>query len=145
VQAKFKSSYGLALYENCIRYQDIGQTPWLEMSKFRKLMGVEENKYKIFRDFKSRVLNKAVEEANTYSTIQIKPQLRKEGRQPTAIQFLITTGKRAGSELMTPEAQSLPTVLKEQFGFSKRQIADTLTRYAETYILEKITLIQASS
>lgn len=145
VQAKFKSSYGLALYENCIRYQDIGQTPWFEMSKFRKLMGVEESKYKIFRDFKSRVLNKAVAEVNAYSSIHIKPQLRKERRQPTAIQFLITTSKQSvGSEWITTAIKPLPEVLKEQFGLSKRQITDALTHYAETYILEKIALIQAS-
>ncbi len=146
VQAKFKSSYGLALYENCIRYQDIGQTPWLEMSKFRKLMGVEEGKYKVFRDFKSRVLNKALEEVNTYSAIQINVQLRKEGRQPTAIQFLITSSKqRLSSELIIAESQSLSHVLKNQFGLSKPQIADLLMRYEEPYILEKIQIVHASS
>ena len=61
VQSKFKSTYGIALYENCIRFQNIKQTPWFEISMFRKLMGVDEEKYIIFRDFKRRVLDKAIQ------------------------------------------------------------------------------------
>ncbi len=71
VQAKFKSTYGLALYENCIRYQDIKQTPWINLGTFRKLMGVETGKYTVFRDFKRRVLDKAITEVNEYSPIKI--------------------------------------------------------------------------
>lgn len=47
VMSQFKSSYGLALYENCIRYQDINVTARFEMAIFRKLMGVEEGTYTI--------------------------------------------------------------------------------------------------
>ena len=53
VQAKFQSTYGLALYENCIRYQNIDKTPWFDILQFRKLMGIEENKYKIKKRIKS--------------------------------------------------------------------------------------------
>ncbi len=50
--SKFKSSYGLALYENCIRYQRLSQTPWFPLDVFRKLMGVLGGKYTSFKDFK---------------------------------------------------------------------------------------------
>ncbi|MEO8402625.1 MAG: RepB family plasmid replication initiator protein [Gammaproteobacteria bacterium] len=144
VQAKFKSSYGLALYENCIRYQDIGQTPWLEMSKFRKLMGVAEGTYKIFRDFKSRVLDKAVEEVNAHSAIHITPQLRKQGRQPIAIQFVITSNRKLTVGNKEPEIITVSEILKNRFGFSKRQTAEILINYQEEYIQEKIAIIEAS-
>ncbi len=62
VQAKFQSSYGLALYENCVRFQILNKLHGLTLLSFRKLMGVEDGKYKIFRDFKHRVLDKAIEE-----------------------------------------------------------------------------------
>lgn len=148
VQAKFQSSYGLALYENCIRYQDIGQTPWFELLKFRKLMGIEEGKYKIFRDFKSRVLDKAVQEVNKYSPITIEPQLRKLSRQVVAIQFLIKRSKKLAlveGPAVSAGQNKLSEILKENFGLSKKQISETLSAYEEGYIREKIALIESSS
>jgi len=145
VQAKFQSSYGLALYENCNRYQDIGQSPWFEIEKFRKLMGIDDGKYKVFRDFKSRVLDKAVEEVNAYSSITIQPQLRRSKQKVVSIQFLIKkshTVKGIEGEQVKPE---LMEVLKLQFGLSKRQIADVLAQYIDEYIREKISIIEASS
>ena len=69
--AKFKSSYGLALYENCIRYQGLPQTPWFTLEVFRKLMGVFGKRYSAFKDFKKRVLNVAIKEVNALSSIYI--------------------------------------------------------------------------
>jgi plasmid replication initiation protein len=148
VQAKFQSSYGLALYENCIRYQNIGQTPWFDLLQFRKLMGIEEGKYKIFRDFKTRVLDKAVEEVNKYSPIQINPQLRKESRQVKAIQFRIKKSKKlsvAESASVSIKQLNLSKTLKEIFGLSKKQISEVLATHEESYIQQKIALIESSS
>lgn len=144
VQSKFQSSYGLALYENCIRYQDIGQTPWFDLNTFRKLMGVEENKYKVFRDFKSRVLDKAIEEVNKYSPIFVDVQFRKQLRQVVAIQFFI---KQKQTLMLSIDSDQLKIseILKSKFGFSKRQIEDTLTGFKEEYIREKISLIEVSA
>lgn len=143
VQCKFKSSYGLALYENCIRYQDIGQTPWFDMAKFRRLMGVGEETYKKFRDFKSRVLSKAIEEVNAYSSITIQPQLRKQGRQPISIQFLITKNM-IGSDAHKDET-NLFAALRNRFSFSKKQALEVLENYQPEYILKKIQLIESSN
>lgn len=146
VQAKFKSGYGLALYENCNRFQDIGQTPWFDLMKFRKLMGIEDHQYKIFRDFKARVLDKAVEEVNKYSSFEISPQLRKHNRQVTSIQFLIKKNQAALLPLdVVQPIDSLASILKAEFCFSEKQVTDTLSRYDETYIKEKIALVQAAA
>lgn len=144
VQAQFQSSYGLALYENCIRYQNIGQTPWLDIVKFRRLMGVEDGKYKIFRDFKARVLDTAIAEVNKYSPITLEPCLRKQNRQVVAIQFLIKKSAQQYSiELEQPPIE-LSALLKEKFGLSKKQITDMLSAYSEEYIQQKISLIETS-
>lgn len=145
VQAKFQSTYGLALYENCNRFQDIGKTPWFTLAKFRKLMGVEDGKYKIFRDFKSRVLDKAVEEVNKYSTLEISPQVRKQNRQVVSIQFLIKKPKLSAiSTFDDPAQDSMADVLKEKFGFSAKQTMQALADHSETYIKEKIDLVTSS-
>lgn len=148
VQAKFQSSYGLALYENCIRYQNIGQTPWFDLAKFRQLMGIGEGKYKIFRDFKTRVLDKAIEEVNKYSPITIDSQMRKQNRQVIAIQFLIKQ-TRDVIESDKQEVAALPTqqteILKLKFGLSKKQLDDVFSAYTADYIVSKMTLIENSA
>ncbi len=146
VQAKFQSSYGLALYENCIRYQNIEQTPWFDISQFRKLMGIEDGKYTVFRDFKRRVLDKAIEEVNKYSTLQVAPKIQKQSRQVVAIQFVIKHGKELSAPVVDAGVSiPLSQQLKERFSFSKNQIEDTMSNYDEKYILEKIAVIESST
>jgi len=148
VQARFQSTYGLALYENCNRFQDIGQTPWFTLLNFRKLMGVEEGKYKIFRDFKTRVLDKAIEEVNKYSPLEITAQLRKQNRQVVSVQFLIKKAKSVAinnDNVIEIAAANLRNILRKTFGFSMKQVDDAMVKYEEQYIQEKINLVQSSS
>jgi len=146
VQAKFQSGYGLALYENCNRYQDIGQTPWFELEKFRKLMGVDDNKYKIFRDFKTRVLDKSVEEVNKHSQLVVEPRLKKINRKVVAIQFSINkSNKKLNETKKELEESTISELLKNNYGLSQKQIAEILKNYEEAYIVEKIELIESSN
>lgn len=146
IQAKFQSGYGLALYENCNRYQDIGKTPWFELEKFRKLMGVDDNKYKIFRDFKTRVLDKSVEEVNKHSTLIVEPKLKKINRKVVAIQFAINkSNKKFEETIKTLESSSISTLLKNNYGLSQKQITEIIKKYEESYILEKIELVENSN
>lgn len=142
-QSKFQSAYGLALYENCNRFQEIGHTPWLGIEKFRKLMGVEDGKYKVFRDFKTRVLDKAIEEVNKYSSLMISPQLRKQSRKVNSIQFLIQ--KNPAMETENKKNNEISKILKTEFGLSVRQINNVFNNHEENYVWEKIELIQASA
>jgi hypothetical protein len=87
IQSKFRSSYGLALYENCIRYRGLPHTKWFEMPLFKKLMGVPQGKYEVFRDFKKRVLDKSVDEVNMYSDLVIAPEYVREGRKVVRVRF----------------------------------------------------------
>ena len=79
-QSRFRSVYGLVLYENCVRYRNIKYTKWLPIDLFRRLMGIQEDKYTVFRDLKRRVIDVAVNEVNTYSDISIEPEYEKSGR-----------------------------------------------------------------
>ena len=145
VQAKFQSTYGLALYENCIRYQNIDQTPWFDIMQFRKLMGVEDGKYMIFRDFKRRVLDKAIEEVNKYSSLHVTSKVQKQKRLVVAIQFQIKAARQSLAEV-DEEGVELPLSqrLKDQFAFTRHQIEETMTNYDEAYIRQKIALMEAS-
>lgn len=89
IQANFTSSYGLALYENCIRYRNLQRTKTFSLVNFRKIMGVSNGKYLIFRDFKKRIIDKAVDEINKLSDIEVKPQMSRVGREVVGIYFEI--------------------------------------------------------
>lgn len=143
IQAKFKSSYGLALYENCIRYQNLDSTPWFDYLVFRKLMGVEENKYIIFRDFKRRVLDKAITEVNSYAPINIAANIRKSNRQVSSIRFLI---KRNTEKIknINHDSVDLLTYLMSQFGCSTELAMKIINKHDSKYVKEKITLIESS-
>jgi plasmid replication initiation protein len=158
IQAQFKSSYGLALYENCTRYRGLPHTKWFEMDLFRKLMGVPLDKYTIFRDFKKRVLDKAVEEVNTYSDLVIEPELFKEGRQVSKVRFALkerSKKTRIGSNLMetddrdeaasqTEVTDSLKSKLIIDYGFSPELAEQILQEYTCEFVIEKMAVIEAS-
>lgn len=152
IQSKFRSSYGLALYENCIRYRGLPHTKWFEIDLFKKLMGVIPGKYDIFRDFKRRVLDKAIDEVNTYSDLVIASEIIKEGRKVVRIRFTLKDRAKktrlgtisSNKQLADPTGDSLKDKLQNTFDLSLEQINKVLKEYERDYILEKITIIEQS-
>lgn len=152
IQAQFRSSYGLALYENCIRYRGLPFTKWIDMDTFRKLMGVPSEKYPIFRDFKKRVLDKSIQEVNSYSDLLIAPEIQREGRVVTKLRFSLKERpkktrlgghKKEGS--LTNEQSDLQQKLVDHYGFSKEQARHLLQEYSTLEIGNKMALIEASA
>lgn len=146
-QSKFKSTYGLALYENCVRYQKIKQTKWIEIATFRKLMGVPINKYRIFRDFKRRVIDGAVAEVNKHANIQVNPQYKKEGNNVVAVQFLLQEKLKSDVGVSADETVPLGLLhcLQQEFAIAIKEGKQLISCYGEAYIQEKIGLIKRSS
>ena len=152
IQSRFKSSYGLALYENCIRYRGLPFTKWFDMETFRKLMGVPADKYTIFRDFKRRVLDKSIEEVNTYSDLFVESEFFKEGRQVVKVRFCLKDrakkvrlgAKRQAAEIEEDASVGLKMKLTEGFGFSSEQVETVLSEYEVDYLTDKITIIEES-
>lgn len=146
IQSKFKSSYGLALYENCIRYQNLNQTPWIDFCVFRRLMGVEEEKYLIFRDFKRRVLDKAISEVNQNAPIFVTPELKRSNRLVTYIRFLITNNEVTQfNSNICKFSIDVRKKLENKYGFSLKQLNSLENKYEEGYVLEKMQHIENSS
>lgn len=153
IQSRFKSSYGLALYENCIRYRGLPFTKWFDMETFRKIMGVPDDKYTIFRDFKRRVLDKSIEEVNTYSDMFVESEFMKEGRQVVKVRFCLkerAKKTRLGAKADSPETEEedLSVQVKSQlvndFGLSIDQIQQVMTEYEVEFIAEKIAVVESS-
>ena len=144
VQARFKSSYGLVLYENCVRYQNIQETPWFDMTVFRKLMGVDETKYAVFKDFRKRVIDIALKEVNEHSGLNVEYLLKKVGRTPVAIKFRVDALDKKPTLMVTSDSP-IETVLQQEFSFSKQQAVAALADFGETYIEEKIAVVKDSA
>lgn len=151
IQARFKSSYGLALYENVIRYQNLQQTPWFELAVFRKLMGVLPGKYAIFRDFKRRVLDKAMEEVNRLTRLVVYVDIKRQQRSVVALRFLIDhvpQSAAVASELPASYGErgdgTLSRRLNKDFGLNSQQISKITRDYAASYIREKLEMIEMS-
>ena len=151
VLAAFKSSYGLALYENCIRYQNISQTPWLDLSTYRKLMGIEEGEYKNFRDLNKRVIKPAITEVNKYSSITIGPEFKKQSRDIVAIKFIINKKSEQEEGVLVRtiadnvQLGTLSERLVVDYGFLISKAQDLINKYGEQYILNKIKMIELSA
>jgi plasmid replication initiation protein len=153
IQSRFRSSYGLALYENCIRYRGLPNTKWFELDLFKKLMGVPPGIYDVFRDFKRRVLDKAIDEVNMYSDLVVEADYVREGRKVARVRFKLkdrAKKMRLGSHGRkveigaVDEIESLKLALIEQFGLSPGQVEQVVAEYDAGFIKDKIKLIETS-
>ena len=139
---KFKSAYGLALYENCIRFQGLSTTGWLSLTVFRKLMGIPDGHYLEFCDFKKRVLDIALREVNQHSHLSVKPEIQRVNKKVTSIRFKLSTKQSAA--FYVEHFTELSKILTEIFGLSLESTKDILEKYEHDYLQEKIDLIKSS-
>lgn len=144
VQAKFKSIYGLVLYENCIRYQSLPYTSWLTVNQFRLMMGLSPEIYPIFRDLKKRVIDKGVDEVNYHSSLDIEVELRKIGRVVTEIRFKLAKKHQNKALTLKKETPDLENKLQE-YGIPRSKIVLWMNDYSQEYVLEKIQTIENST
>lgn len=155
VQNKFKSNYALILYENGLRYINIGVTGWVSMKLFRKIMGVEDSQYIVFRDFNRRVLMIAISEINKHSDISIDFEVKKVNRVPFSIRFFVRKSSDTSKEdeaygkekeTLASEQDSMKIMEKlSKYRISKTTVAGWFEKYEEPYILEKVKLVENSS
>jgi len=92
VQRLFDSAYALALYENCLRFKNVGSTGWWPVDTYRRLVGATSKIYDEFKYLKRDAINKPVGEVNRVSDIRLDPEFRKSGRKVSEIRFIISEG-----------------------------------------------------
>jgi|TARA_R110002124_G_C8957990_1_gene513813 plasmid replication initiation protein len=85
--ANLTSSYAIRLYEILISWREVGKTPKYEIDDLRSKLGVEPKQYKQMCNFKSRVLELAIDQINQHTDITAKYEQYKRGRVITAISF----------------------------------------------------------
>jgi len=122
LQRRFHSKYGLALWELCSDYlgsgREYGETPYIPLESFRKLMGITDSTYPSFKRLKDKVLNPAVDEINEVSDFRVVVDYQHEGRKVTALKFKIRrvallSVVQPEQKKLFPELEDMPLVVKE--------------------------------
>lgn len=74
------SVYAIRLYELLMTWKSAGKTPMYELADFREKIGVEEGRHTLMSNFKSRVLDFAINQINKNTDLTVKYEQHKAGR-----------------------------------------------------------------
>ena len=81
------SAYAVRLYELLIAWRSTGKTPIIEISDFRKKLGVLDSEYSRMFDFKKNVLELGINQINEKTDIKVKVEQHKTGRTISGFSF----------------------------------------------------------
>lgn len=131
---QFGSGRALALYENCLRYQQAGATPVFKIDIFRALIGVGDNpSYDDFKTLHRAVIKPSVEEVNTVSDINLQIELQREERKVTGVKFVI--GRQEQATLPIESKSEFDAVLlhalQDTFCLSDAQAKEVMVLHSE--------------
>ena len=85
--SRLTSSYAIRLYELLIQWRSAGKTPVFDLSIFRQQLGVEAHQYKTMSNFKTYVLDFALNQINEFTDITAKYEQHKKGRSISGFSF----------------------------------------------------------
>jgi hypothetical protein len=93
LQNAFHSKHTLALYELCVDYLQEntrhGETPFIPIPDFRKLMGIPEGMYPEFKKLSKWVIKDPIAEINKVPDLTVTAEYKKEGKAVMAVKFRI--------------------------------------------------------
>lgn len=93
ITRQFRKAHSLALWENVVRYEAVGMTARFPLATLRDLIlgqDTSAQSYKLYKQFKSRVLVPCIKEVNEISDHIFELIEHKVGRSVVAIQFRVT-------------------------------------------------------
>lgn len=104
--SQLRSHAGIALYEICARYKDVGRTARQTWRWWRPVLSgqpeTERTARLEYRIFKRDTLKPAIAEVNTITDLEVELVEHKSGRFVDEIQFLIQPKKQASLPTATP-------------------------------------------
>jgi plasmid replication initiation protein len=109
----FNSQYAGRIYEFLKQYQNIGFRTF-KIEGLKALLGIENGEYKLYGDFKRKILLKAQQEINHESELLIDFEEIKTGRKVTSIKFYITSNKAKNEIAATVEEDDTEDIKQVQ-------------------------------
>ena len=118
LQNEFRSQYALILWEVCFDYFDVqwgrGETPFIPIETFRKLLGIESNEYLEFKDLNKKVIKAAIKEINDLTNYFVEVKQKRIGRKVAELKFrIIKVKKLPVQESVFPDVDNLLPVAVE--------------------------------
>jgi plasmid replication initiation protein len=141
LQSDFESKYGHALYENSTRFINLQKNKIIPLDTFRKILGVQADKYSSMRELTRNVIVPSVEEVNDRADFVVNLETVKSGRKITGFEVSVKNKKKSIVENRPNICENEKThkEIKETFGLiSESVLENIMSNYSEDYILEKI-------
>lgn len=142
LQSEFESKYSHALYENSTRFINLQKNKTIQLETFRKILGVQKDKYINVRELTRNVIAPSIEEVNDRSDFVVSLETMKNGRKTTGFEVSIKSKKKfiiTNDVPNTQQHEKIRKEIKEKFGvISESVLNNILNNYSEEYLLEKI-------
>ena len=95
MQRRFTGKHALALYELCVNFfiakYGKGETPWISVDDFKKMMDVSKEKHYVeFKNLNRYVIGVSIEEINKKSDLFVEVVYQRTNRRVVALKFRIT-------------------------------------------------------
>ncbi|PRX19640.1 replication initiator protein [Orenia metallireducens] len=140
---ELKSFYSIRIYELLKQYERIKERK-ITITDLREILDVKD-KYKLYADFKRRILLQAQDEINQKTDLEVDFEEIKTGRKVTGIKFIIHKKELPERELefkefpkesYSPEVLELFQLLppKEQVEAHKRELSKLLKEHSYDYL-----------
>ena len=135
--SRLTSSYAIRLYELLIQWRSAGKTPVFDLSIFRQQLGVESHQYKTMSNFKTYVLDFALNQINELTDITAKYEQHKKGRTISGFSFTFRQKKHASKKEIKNE--NLSDFFSKITDPQRHLFANKLSRLSEMSIYSQGT------
>ena len=135
--SRLTSSYAIRLYELLIQWRSAGKTPIFDINIFRQQLGVEPHQYKTMSNFKTYVLDFAINQLNEFTDITATYEQHKKGRTISGFSFNFKQ-KKNNSHKNVNERKSTDPFLK-MTGKQRHLFACKLSEFPEMNIYSQGT------
>jgi plasmid replication initiation protein len=137
---RLKSAYSIRLYELFKQYEKIGER-YFELSDLKKILGIGADKYRLYGDFKRKILNRAKKELSKQTDLKFTFSEKKKGRKVIGVHFFIKS-KQDQKPLQEIANLELYERLQQYFCLSPAQARDILSNYQEDNIIENLNHVE---
>ena len=121
--SSLSSAYAVRLYELLICWRTTGKTPVIDLTEFRKRIGVLDTEYQRMDVFKRGVLELALKQVNEHTDITATYEQHKKGRVITGFSFKFKQKKPKQAEIATETPKTATNDLDTIKPLTEPQIA----------------------
>ena len=125
------TGYAVRLYEVLIAWRSIGKTPVIELTDFRKQIGVLDTEYNRMHDFKKRVLDPSIKQIKEHTDITVEVEQHKTGRFITGFSFRLKQKKVANQSVKNKQNLNTLDLFSKMTDAQRHLFANKLSELPE--------------